>query len=244
MKAVVTTGGRVDAAYAELAGTDIKALAPVRGVTMLDRVLDALRGAGVDRIAVIGGAAVRRACASRVERFIDEGITGIDNVRLALSAWHEDAEPLLYATSDMPYVNSSVITQFVSRGPAGTIAVALSEHDAFARRFPDGPPFGIELNGERVVNGGVFVLPAGSAPVVVDYAIKMFEARKAPWKMVGMIRPLALVKFVLGRLSVTDVESVARRIVGFPASGVRDCAPELAYDADTAEEYRYACQRA
>lgn len=244
MKAVVTTGGRVDAAYAQLAGTDIKALAPVRGATMLDRVLDALRGAGVDRIAVIGGSAVRQACATRVERFVDEGITGIDNVRLALNAWPEDGEPLLYATSDMPYVNGAVIAQFVSRVPAGTIAVALSEHDAFARRFPDGPPFGITLNGERVVNGGVFVLPPGSAPVVVDYAIKMFEARKAPWKMVGMIRPIALLKFALGRLSVADVETVARRIVGFRASGVRDCAPELAYDADTAKEYRYACQRA
>ena len=67
-------------------------------------------------------------------------------------------------------------------------------------------PFGIKLNGERVVNGGVFVLPAGSAPVVVDYAIALFEARKAPWKMVGMIRPLALLKFALGRLSVADVD--------------------------------------
>jgi GTP:adenosylcobinamide-phosphate guanylyltransferase len=244
MKAVVTTGGRVDAAYAALAGTDIKALAPVRGATMLDRVLEALRGAGVDRIAVIGGSAVRQACAARVERFVDEGVTGIDNVRLALRAWPEDGETLLYATSDMPYVASLAVSEFVSRVPAGTIAVALSEHESFVRRFPDGPPFGIKLNGERVVNGGVFVLPAGSAPLVVDYATKMFEARKAPWKMVGMIRPPALLKFALGRLSVTDVETVAQRVVGFPARGVRDCAPELAYDADTAEEYRYACQRA
>jgi GTP:adenosylcobinamide-phosphate guanylyltransferase len=244
VKAVVTTGGRVDAAYAELAGTDIKALAPVRGATMLDRVLDALRDAGVDRIAVIGGPAVRQACADRVERFVDEGVTGIDNVRLALNAWPEDGERLLYATSDMPYVDGDAVSEFVTRVPLGAIAVALSEHDTFVRRFPGGPAFGIKLNGERVVNGGVFVLPAGSAPVLVDYAIKMFEARKAPWKMVGMIRPPALLKFALGRLSVSDIESVARRIVGFPASGVRDCAPELAYDADTAEEYRYACQRA
>jgi GTP:adenosylcobinamide-phosphate guanylyltransferase len=244
MKAVVTTGGRVDLDYAQVAGTDIKALAPVRGVTMLNRVLDALRGAGIARIAVVGGSAVRAACAQQVERFIEEGASGIENVRLAMSAWPEDGEPLLYATSDMPYVTAAAIQDFVTRVPSGTIAVALSEHVAFVRRFPDAPPFGITLDGERVVNGGCFVLPAGSASVVVEHATRLFEARKAPWRMAGMVRPLALLRFAMGRLSVTDIEKVAQRVVGFSASGVRNCAPELAYDADTAKEYLYACERA
>jgi GTP:adenosylcobinamide-phosphate guanylyltransferase len=243
VKAVVTTGGRVDAEYAAAAGTDIKALAPIRGRTMLDRVIDALRGAGVDRIAVVGGSAVRQACAASVDRFIDEGDSGIENVRRALAAWPEDGAPLLYATSDMPYVSDSAVRDFVSRVPERTIAISLTEHDAFVRRFPEAPPFGIRLAGERVVNGGCFLLPPGSTTAVVDYATKLFEARKAPWKMVGMVQPMALIKFAIGRLSVPDVERVAYRIVGFPSLGVRNCAPELAYDADTATEYRYACEQ-
>jgi GTP:adenosylcobinamide-phosphate guanylyltransferase len=243
VKAVVTTGGRVDADYAGLAGTDIKALAHVRGTTMLDRVLEALRGAGIGRIAVVGGSEVRAACADRVERFVEQGDSGIENIRRALAAWPEDGESLAYATSDMPYVSAAAIGDLIARVPEDTVAVPLTEHTAFVRRFPDAPAFGITLAGERVVNGGCFILPAGSASVVVDYAAKLFEARKAPWKMVSMIRPMALLKFATGRLSIGDVEGVAQRIVGFPALGVRNCAPELAYDADTAEEYRYACER-
>jgi GTP:adenosylcobinamide-phosphate guanylyltransferase len=243
VKAVVTTGGRVDAEYATAAGTDIKALASIRGQTMLDRILASLRGAGVERIAVVGGDAVRDACAARIDRYIEEGASGIDNVRRALAAWPEDGEPLVYATSDMPYVTESAVRSFISRVPSRTVAISLTEHDAFVARFPNAPAFGITLAGERVINGGCFLLPAGSASVVVDYATKLFEARKAPWKMVGMVQPAAMIKFALGRLSVTDVERVAQRITGFAALGVRDCAPELAYDADTAAEYRYACER-
>ncbi|HEY3675832.1 MAG TPA: NTP transferase domain-containing protein [Candidatus Tumulicola sp.] len=242
MKAVVTTGGRVDAEYAAAAGIDIKALAPIGDATMLDRIIEALRGAGIDRIAVVGGSAVREACAARVERFIEEGDSGIENVRRALSAWPEDGDALVYSTSDMPYVNDSAVRDFVSRVPEKTIAISLTEHDAFVRRFPQAPPFGITLAGERVVNGGCFLLPPDSTTAVVDYATKLFEARKAPWKMVGMVQPMALIKFAIGRLSVADVERVAHRIVGFPSLGVRNCAPELAYDADTATEYCYACE--
>jgi hypothetical protein len=183
---------------------------------------------------------VRAACETRVERFVEQGDSGIENIRRALAAWPEDGEPLVYATSDMPYVTPAAVSDFIARVPDRTIAVSLTEHATFAQRFPGGPEFGITLAGERVINGGCFVLAPGSAGVVVDYATKLFEARKAPWKMVGMIQPAALVKFLFRRLSISDVENVAKRLIGFDARGVRNCAPELAYDADTAGEYRYA----
>ena len=62
MRAVVTAGGRIEGDFAPSAGTRVKALASVRGVTMLQRMLDALRAAGVNEIAVVGGDEVRAAC--------------------------------------------------------------------------------------------------------------------------------------------------------------------------------------
>jgi CTP:molybdopterin cytidylyltransferase MocA len=240
VKAVVTAGGRLDPHYAALAGTEIKALAPVRGATMLDRVIEALRGAGAGRIAVVGGEEVRRACASRVERFVDESPSGSQNVLRALSAWPDDEEPLLYATSDMPYVTAAAIGDFVARTPPDAIAMALSEFDDFARRFQGAPPFGITLGGERVVNGGVFSIPPGGAAAIGAMATRFFEARKQPWKMASLVSPLAMFRLATGRLSVSGIEALACKIAKRPAAAVRGCAPELAYDADTVAEYRYA----
>src|SRR5579863_6590788 len=129
---------------------------------MLARMIGTLRSAGATRIAVIGGDEVRSACGADVDRFVDESVSGSENLLRALRAWPEDGEALLYATSDLPYVTAEAIAAFIVRVPSGALAVALAEFADFATRFPDPPPFGITLARERVVNGGVFVLPPGS----------------------------------------------------------------------------------
>jgi GTP:adenosylcobinamide-phosphate guanylyltransferase len=242
MKAVITAGAYIDGDFAAAAGTRVKALAPVGGVTMLQRMIDSLRSVGVQRIAVVGGDEVRRACETRVERFVDESPSGGENLLRALRAWPSDGEVLLYATSDLPYVTAPAIDAFVTRVPVGTLAVALTEFSDFESRFPSAPPsFGITLAGERVVNGGLFSLPDGSAERVAAIATRFFDARKQPWRMAGLIGPLALLRFLLGRLSVSDLEAMALRVLEMPASAIRHCDPELAFDVDTAAEYRYAC---
>ncbi|MGA8533921.1 MAG: hypothetical protein WB615_07415, partial [Candidatus Tumulicola sp.] len=196
---------------------------------------------GVVRIAVVGGAEVRAACAGRVDRMVDEGATGSQNVLRALRAWpDDDGQPLLYATSDLPYVTAAAVMDFVGRVPHGAIAMALSEYADFAARFPGAPPFGIRLASDRVVNGGVFCFPAGSCASLANLATRFFEARKAPWRMATLVSPVAMLRLAAGRLSIAQIEREAYRLVKLPAAAVRRCAPELAYDTDTLAEYQYA----
>jgi len=242
VKAVITAGGRIDGAFAEAAGTRVKALAPVRGQTMLARMIAALRCAGASRIAVIGGDEVRAACGAQIDRFVDESVSGSENLLRALHAWPEDGEALLYATSDLPYVTPEAIEAFAARVPPGALAVALAEFRDFQRRFPDAPPsYGITLAGERVVNGGVFLLPAGSTQRIAAVAARFFDARKRPWQMASLVSPIVLICFLLRRLSVADLEALAVRVLQMPAHAVRHCAAELAYDVDADAEYGYAC---
>ncbi len=240
MKAVVTAGGRIDGAFAQAAGTDVKALAPVRGATMLERMLAALREAGATEIAVVGGREVRQACASAIDRFVEESPSGSENLLRALRAWPQD-ERLVYATSDLPYVTSAAIGDFLTRVGQGTLAVALSEYAQFAARFPAPPPFGIKLAGERVVNGGLFSIPQGATQRLADVATRFFEARKRPWLMASLVGPGVLLRFLSGRLRVADLETMAIHVLKVPAQALRGCAPELAFDVDTIDDYRYAC---
>jgi len=243
MYAVITAGGPIDGEYAQLAGTPLKALAPVRGRTMLARTIDALRECGIDRIAVVGGTAVRDACEALAPlRVIPDAGSGSGNVLGALDAWPDEAS-LLYLTCDMPYIDARSLQWFLDRIDPGTLSMPLCEHAAFVRRFPDAPPFGIVLSGERVVNTGAFHIPAGSRARVRKLATTMFDARKAPWKMASVAGPLVLLRFALGRVSVGALEARARQVLGIPVTALRDAPPELAYDADTAIEYTYAVDR-
>jgi CTP:molybdopterin cytidylyltransferase MocA len=241
--AVVTAGGRVGGAFAQTIGTQVKALAPFAGSTLLHRTIAALREAGVERIAVVGGEEVRAACAAQVEQIVAESEDGAENLRRALYAWDGDS-PLLYATSDMPFVTGAAIREFLNATPSDTLALPLTEWRDFERRFPHAPPFGITLAKEKVVNGGIFAIPGGSARRIESFARRFFDARKSPLRMARLTGPVLLLQFVFKRLSVTQLQYHAHRLLGVPARAVRYAPPELAYDVDVLEEYRYALDHA
>jgi len=243
VNAVITAGGTIDGEYAALAGTTIKALAKVRGRTMLDAAIDAAYAAGAQRVAVVGGEAVALACASRVDRIIAQSADGGENVVRALTAW-PDAEPLLLLTSDMPYVTGDSLGSFLAEVPDGAFGMSLCSYDAFAQRFPDAPPYGITLDGERVVNGGAFSIPPNAAAQIATVAGRFFAARKSPWSMARLLGPMLVLRYLVGRLSIGALEEYALSQLNVRACAVRDVAAELGFDADLVEEYRYACEHA
>jgi GTP:adenosylcobinamide-phosphate guanylyltransferase len=233
----------VDSEFADVLGTPVKALAPFGGKTFLEIAIQALHAVGVERIAVVGGTEVRAACARSVERVIDESAQGAENLRRALYAWGEQT-PLLYLTSDMPFLEGNALRAFLERVPPQTLALPLSEWTQFEQRFPGAPPFGITLAGEKVVNGGAFVIPPRAQASVERFAMRFFDARKSVWRMARLTGPALLLQFLFKRLSVTQLETHARRLLEVPALAVRHAPPELAYDVDTLPEYRYAITRA
>ena len=210
---------------------------------MLQRMIAALRAAGASRIAVIGGEEVARACSPIVETVIEESVSGSENLLKALHAWPCEGERLVYATSDLPYVTAAAIEDVLTRVPADSLALPLTEWNDFDLRFPGAPPFGVTLAGERVVNGGVFTVPDASVPRLASLATRFFEARKAPWRMAGLVSPWILLRFLFRRLRIAELETLATRALGTPARALRRAPADLAYDVDTAEEYRYACAR-
>jgi len=243
MNGVITAGARVNGEFAREIGTPVKALASIGGRTLLAASIAAAREAGVTHLAVVGGAEVRRACAPSVEAVIEESESGAVNLRRALRSW-DDSAPLLYLTSDMPFVTPAALRTFVEAVPSGALALPLTDCRDFERRFPGAPAFGIEIGGERVVNGGAFWIPAGAAGAVERLAMGFFDARKSIARMAMLLGPVLALQFAMRRLSIAKLEAEARRRLGIPALAVRCAPPELAYDIDTFEEYEYAAQRA
>jgi hypothetical protein len=191
-------------------------------------------------VAVVGNDEIKSAVGSRVDKMIPDSGTGSGNVLAALNAWGEEQDRLLYLTCDMPYISSMALTSFISKVPASTLSMAICEETDFFSRFPGAQGFGITLNGEVVVNGGAFLIPAGTGPQIREFATRLFEARKAPWKMASIAGPSLLLKFMFGRLAISELEERASSILGLPVRATRGCAPELGYDADDVAEYQYA----
>ena len=52
-----------------------------------------------------------------------------------------------------------------------------------------------------------------------------------------------LLRFIVRRLRIADVERRAAQVLRVRASAVRGAAPGLSYDVDTLADYRYACAK-
>jgi CTP:molybdopterin cytidylyltransferase MocA len=241
VKTVITAGGRIEEAFAAAAGTAVKALAPLGAGALIDVAIEAARGAGCGAIAVVGGAAVRAHCAGRVERFIDESPSGAENVRRALEAW--PGEPLLYLTSDIPFVTAAGLRDFLGRAQHFALAMAIADAGRYARAFPGAPPHEVRLGGERFANGSVFRFAPGAPEAVMTMAGSFFDARKDLRRLAGLLGPRLAWRFVTGRLRIADVERRARDVLGVPVAAIRACDPGLCYDVDTLEDWEYARTR-
>jgi CTP:molybdopterin cytidylyltransferase MocA len=239
VRAVITAGGTVDGAFAATIGTTVKALAPYGARTLLDVALDACDGAGVDGIALIGGAEIRAHARARDGvRGIDAASDGRTNVLRALDAW--PGERFVYLTSDLPFVNAGGLLDLMSRSADYALTMALADVGTYAARFPDAPTHSVALRGERVANGNAFVIAPAAVEPARRLATQFFDARKSLPRIALLLGPLMCLRFATRQLGIADLEAYGRRRLGVAVGAIRGCDPGLCYDVDTLEEYAYA----
>jgi CTP:molybdopterin cytidylyltransferase MocA len=238
----ITAGGRVAGELAAALGTEVKALARVGNVTLLDAAIVAARDAGAARIAVVGGAAVRAHCAGRVDVVIDESSDGRENLRRALAAGEDDE--LLLSTSDLPFIDGAGLRAFLAACGDADVALPLARAADYERAYPGAPAHVTRVGRERVANGSVAYFAPGVVPRVLDVATRLFAARKSLLRMASLLGPALLVRFAFGTLTVGDIEARAQSVLGLRARAVRDAAPGLCYDIDTLDDYAYAVAHA
>ena len=240
-RAVVTAGGCVDGAFARAIGTDVKALAPLGTGRLIDPILGALRGCGIHAVAVVGGPDVAAHLRSSNLTLIDAAPDGATNVLRALDAWNDG--DLLLATSDLPFVTAEALTEFVAASRAFALTMPLAAGDAYAAAYPGSSPHLTTLGGERVANGSVFFISENARAALRRVAGRFFDARKSAIEMARLLGPALLLRYLVRRLRIADVEARAHAQLGIAAIAIRNASPALCYDVDTLDDYRYACAR-
>lgn len=245
LTAVVTAGGRLDSAFAELARTEIKALVPVKGRPLIYYPLCALSQApSVRRIVVVGPTSALKGQPGmeKVETIIEEVGSAPENILAALRALGEE-ERVLVCASDMPHITAAAVEAFIAACPQDAdICYAAVRNEVFEQRYPGVHHMRVRMR-EGVLTGGSIQLmrPAGleaNLPLIN----RTFGARKSK---LGMVRLLGLgfvVKFLLGRLSIGEVEKRAREFTGCVCRAVISEEAGLAFDIDAPEQIALAEQ--
>lgn len=208
------------------AGVSDKALIAFGEETMLERVIMALRAAGVGHVSVAANSPAVLAEAERHGAMPFPAAAGPS--ASTANALEELGAPLIVTTGDHALLNSEWIRDFVARVPDGAdVAVLLARREAIEvaapgsrrtyLRFADGDWSGCNL----------FLL---ATPRAID-AVRLWQAverdRKQPWRIVRRLGVRLLLRYLTRRLTLVEAITALGQRAGVSATVV-ECADGLA----------------
>ncbi|MBI2299127.1 MAG: hypothetical protein HYU66_09340, partial [Armatimonadetes bacterium] len=160
------------------------------------------------------------------------------NFLLGLRAFADDPV-VLFATSDLPFIDAAAIDEVASRGVAGAgLCYPYFSKDEVRAVFPHEANSYLKLRDGDITGSSVFLLgPHHVLPREAEIRA-FFEARKNIPRLVGMLGLDLALRMVLTKklgLRVLTVAALERRfgkLAGFPVAAVRGCSPRCSLDID------------
>jgi GTP:adenosylcobinamide-phosphate guanylyltransferase len=208
------------------AGVSDKALINLGGTTMLARVLQALRDAGVQWLAV---SASNSAVIEEAERHSGQGIAAAAGPSASVGiALRELGAPLLVTTGDHALLRAEWVTDFVARVPADAdVAVLLARREAIEVAAPGSQRTYLRFADGHWSGCNLFYLATPRAEAVIRLWQAVEQDRKRPWRIVRRLGPMLLLRYLVGRLSLAEAIAHLGRRAGVVAAVV-ECPDGLA----------------
>ncbi|ADL06842.1 nucleotidyltransferase family protein [Thermosediminibacter oceani] len=233
LKALVLAGGDGDEKLQESEGT--KALVRINGREMILYILDALKKLDyIEKIAIVGPK--EKLSSIKVGPnvvVVEESDSIVGNILRGLELFSDDDE-ILIMTCDIPMVTAEAIDDFVkkAKGLNADFCYPIIRKEDTEKKYP-----GIKRTYARVregtfTGGNVALVKVGSAKRCIKKAEEFFTYRKNPLKLASILGFSVVLKFLLGKLSIPELEKRVYDIFGIKARAVISDFPEIGNDVD------------
>lgn len=221
--------------FAKEVGVAHKGLIDVGGRPILERVVSALKAAGVGRIAVSTNCEAITAMARSLGAEVIASQAGPSaSVGAAFAAY---GAPMLVTTSDHALLQPEWVRQIAADSPAeADLAVMLARREAVERAVP-----GAQRTWMRFADGhwsgcNMFLLATPAASRALSLWSEVESNRKKPWRIAARLGPGMLVGYVFGRLGLAAIVARLGRRVGIEARVVAARDGLAAVDVDKASD--------
>jgi GTP:adenosylcobinamide-phosphate guanylyltransferase len=231
-----------DDPVARARGVRHKCLAPVAGVPMVVRVVDALAACPtVGRIAVAledqalaeDVPALRALVAAGRCALLTTAATPSLSVQHALDALPEPL-PLLVTTGDHPLLTPDIVAHFLAaaRASGADLVAGLTPATVIRQAYPDAARTYLRFRDERYSGANLFAILAPAGRRAVAFWRRVEQERKRPWRLVRAFGWRPLLAYLLGRLTLDDAMARASSTVGARLAAIVMPQPEAAIDVD------------
>lgn len=245
--AIVLAGGVARPDLEAVIGVSVRAMAVVRGKTLLSHIVDGLQGVyGVGEITVVGNV-------PGAPEYHQEADSGdfVTNIYTGIGRYSKSPY-VLVSTSDLPYITSESIASFLDRAihlaeeTGANIVYPIVEVAACYAQFPGIRRTARKLKEGAYTGGNMVVLRPEFMRAQHARIAGAYAARKSPARLASMLGYGTLLRLVLsqtvspGLLSVSMLEKRASAMLGGTVKALVCTNADIATDLDKPADFAAA----
>jgi len=236
-----------DDPVAGAAGVPCKSLAPIGGIPMVFRVvnaLDASREVGAINLCgppesiVSQTADLAELIASGKVRWHANGATPSSSAYRVLQKL-PDQIPILLTTADHALLEAGMVDHFCSRAreTGCDVVVGIARHDTVTGAYPQTRRTATRLADDAYCGCNLFAFLTPRARRAADFWRQVENQRKNPLRVIRILGWVAVVRYLAGRLSLDEALSRISRRLGFKAGAVVMPFADAAVDVDSISDW-------
>jgi GTP:adenosylcobinamide-phosphate guanylyltransferase len=229
---------------AKACGVSHKCALPVAGVPMLRRVVDALRGShSIASVSVsIETAEVARHALGKASNItiVPSEISAPLSAIIAIKK--NSIYPVLITTADHALLTPEMIDYFCKQAEqdGADFSAGLARAEIILAAYPQSIRTFFRFGKDRVSGCNLFAVRTEKGLCILEKWKYLEPVRKKPWRLVAAFGPLALIRFLLGTLSLDEVFRVVSKRLGLIAKPILLPFAEAAIDVDKPSDLELA----
>lgn len=236
--AVILAGGSAKG----LAQVPAKGLVPINGRPMVEYVIDALsRCKDVDRVCVVfPGEYSLNGSAGKADVVIASG--SLPAVAKAGLDFLGATNPVLILSTDIPLISPEAISDFLercSKRKAG-FYYPIVKYGESEKRFPDVKRTYAKVKEGRFTGGNIVLVEPAFVNGNMALIERIYELRKQPVKIAQVLGIMFLLRFVLGLLSIVQIEDRVGQLTQSVCAAVETPFIEIGVDVDKESDLQLA----
>jgi GTP:adenosylcobinamide-phosphate guanylyltransferase len=251
MDAVILACGEAKGALARRENVRYRTLLTLRGTTLVERVIRAVRACPeVDRVCVVGPPELEPLARQAGAEFFRSAAPADSAIASMLRASEilGSRGCVLCIASDLPFLTSQDVSDVVRRAPVDAhFTVTVCKRRDFQTMYPQGHATFHRFREGWFAGGGLYLLNIAALGRVAPLAEAAFAARKHPlllarlvgWKLVLHLAAAPLLPRVC-RPSLVRLRRLVERRLGHACAVMRSCSPRIAADVDDWADWRFA----
>jgi len=227
-----------------------KALAPVLGVPMLLRVVQALQASSRIRRVVLQSnepglfdaiPELKQAIHDGRIQVLPAGASPAQSVAQAMASLKQEL-PVLVTTADHALLTAEMVDHFCDQAAASQaqIAVGLAPASAVLAKYPDALRTFYRLGAERYSGCNLFALLQPEARKAIEFWVRLEQHRKKPWRLIAAIGLRPLLVYLLARPDLDRAMAELSLVIGVTGKAVVMPFAEAPIDVDKPEDLKLA----